>query len=288
MRNISLFLTIILITILCIPSQVQAQSSTIIISELLYDTPLQEANGTLHPHNGEFISFYNYGNSTVNIGGWQIRIDNTTEYTFFANTTIKPYSILALAYCANGSNFKVDSFYSSFVGNDGQNALLYQSSMILPNRTTHIELYSNTGTLQDEIIYDGDDALPAGVPAMRARNTLNLTRAGNLSVSLQRTNITKNSGNHIFQRSDYKGGSTSSVRLFAFNNPQTLTLTRDGNKNVIKSSNSGYTSIFHDDDIYNISDILGSTNIDLGTFSESEDIPSLKGALGVDGNGAAI
>ncbi|MDR0763282.1 MAG: lamin tail domain-containing protein, partial [Bacteroidales bacterium] len=90
---------------------VSQSSSTVIISEVLYDTPLQEANGTQHPHNGEFISFYNYGNGTVNISGWQIRIDGTTEYTFPTNTYISPYGIIAVAYRSAGSGFNVDSFY---------------------------------------------------------------------------------------------------------------------------------------------------------------------------------
>jgi RHS repeat-associated protein len=279
-------LTICCIIALAAATYVHAQSSTVIISEVLYDTPLEEANGTLNPHNGEFISFYNYGNNTVNISGWQIQIDNTVKYTFPANTYISPYGIVAVAYRATGSGFNTDSFYSSFAGSSDK--LLYQSSMVLPNRTTIIKLYSNNNIVQDEILYDGDDNLPSGVPPMRAKNTLNLDRAGNLSVSLQRKNITKNSGTHIFQRSDYKGGSSSLVKLFSFNNPPALTLTRDGNTNTITRSNNNSLEINHDDDLYSIDSLWAIGGMDLGTVSESEDIPALQGTVGVSGTGAAM
>ncbi|MDR1974219.1 MAG: lamin tail domain-containing protein, partial [Bacteroidales bacterium] len=280
--NFHIFTKSILSIVLSLSSLfLAAQSSTVVIGEVLYDTPLQEANGTVFPHNGEFISFYNYGNNTVNVSGWTVRIDGSTKYTFPSGTFVPPYGILAVAYRAAGSDFNTDFFYSSIIGT--KDRLLCQSSMILPNRTTNITLHSVTGTVEDEIIYDGDDALPSGVPPMRARNTLNPDRAGNQSVSLQRKNITKNNGRHIFLRSDYQGGTSSLVRLFQFNTPLTLTLTRDGNVTV-----AGYTGFVNGNNYDIDTTHFPVADIDLGSHSESEDIPSLGGTINISNSGATV
>ncbi|MDR1975151.1 MAG: lamin tail domain-containing protein, partial [Bacteroidales bacterium] len=258
-----------------------AQSSTVVIGEILYDTPLPEATGDLNAHDGEFISFYNYGSSTVNIGGWRVRIDGNTKYTFPAGTQISPYGILVLAHRVSGSNFNADMFYSSSAGT--KDAIIYQPSMILPNNTTKVELCKSNGAIEDEVTYDGESAAPSGQLLLRARNGLNPTRAGNLSASLQRKNITKNNGRHIFLRSDYQGGTSSLVRLFRFNDPLTLTLTRDGNVTV-----AGYTG-FGNGNNYDIDTTQFYTgDIDLGSHSESEDIPSLGGTINISNSGATV
>jgi hypothetical protein len=131
-----------------------AQSSTIIISEVLYDTPLPESTNA---HDGEFVSLYNYGNSTIDISGWQVRatsINTTTTptytCTFPENTQISPRSIAVVAFRTSGSNFCIDSFYNSFSTNDAD-MIFYQNSLILPNTRTALKIYSSDNVLQDEI-----------------------------------------------------------------------------------------------------------------------------------------
>jgi len=52
-----------------------AQQPKIIISELLYDTPLPNEGQNPHMHNGEFASIYNYGDVSVDISGWRLISD---------------------------------------------------------------------------------------------------------------------------------------------------------------------------------------------------------------------
>jgi YD repeat-containing protein len=236
---------LILSVILIVPLLCYSQQSTVIISEVLYDTPLNEATGSENAHDGEFVSLYNYDSLPVDISGWRIEATSINTATspsyscfFPAKTVLYPYSLAVVAFRAEGSTFRVDSFYNSFI-TDIWDMGFYQNSMILPNTRTHLKIYDTNNILQDELIYDGDNAAPAGETLLRAKNGLNLTRAGNLSVSLQRKNITISNDQHIFNRSDYSSGTRNYVRLFEFNTDSTLSLkTESGIKKLGPSSNN--------------------------------------------------
>ena len=54
----------------------------VIISELLYDTPLSESSGP-NRYNCEFVSIYNYGYEAVDISGWHLVSDGVQRICFF-------------------------------------------------------------------------------------------------------------------------------------------------------------------------------------------------------------
>ncbi len=202
-----------------------AQRSTVIISELMYDTPLPEAMGDTFAHDGEFVSLYNYGNETVDVSGWDLQCE-FPAYTIPVGTKILPGGILVIAYRSQGSNFDISSFYSQDHSNDVPypHHVLYQRSVILPNNVSTIALRDANGRMQDYITYDGI-----------VYNGEKPNREGYLSISLQRKNIhiDPNTGLHLFLTDDY---GTGRVLLFSFNANSSLKYTyEDGHQITIES-----------------------------------------------------
>jgi YD repeat-containing protein len=250
MKNLFILSLILIAPLLC-----HSQQSTVIISEVLYDTPLNEATGSENAHDGEFVSLYNYGDQPVDISGWRIEATSINTATspsyscFFPEETfLFPHRLAIMCFCAEGSTFRVDSFYNSFIPANTLHAGFYQNSMILPNKRTHLKIYDTNDYIQDEMIYDGDDSAPSGELLLRAKNGQNLTRAGNLSASLQRKNISIGSEDqHVFHRADYSSGTKSYVRFFSFNIDSTLSLTTEqGMQKVRGTNNSGGDVTIHE------------------------------------------
>ncbi|MDR1739352.1 MAG: FG-GAP-like repeat-containing protein [Bacteroidales bacterium] len=204
-----------------------AQRQTVIISEVLYDTPLPEAAGDTFAHDGEFISLYNYGNETVDVSGWYIRYDVMNGlYTIPSGTKILPGGILVIAYRSQGSNFDVASFYSrdSNVDIPFPHKVLYQNGSILPNNVSSIKLHDANGLIQDNITYTGivyngeEPDFPAYMCTSLQRKTIH---------------IDPSNGLHLFRKDDYGIGT---VCLFSFNKNSTLTYTHeDGHQVIIES-----------------------------------------------------
>jgi RHS repeat-associated protein len=219
---------IYLFVLLFCPLFVFSQRSTVIISEVLYDAPLNEAGGDTLAHNGEFVSLYNYGNETVDVGDWSLWCDGWT-YIIPTGTKMLPRSILVIAYRARGSNFDVTSFYSKEHSNNipYPHQVLYQNSLILPNNVSVVRLRDTNNHVQDNLTYAGT-----------VYNGIKPTREGYLSVSLQRKNISidPSTGFHFCPTYDYITGISCLVRLFAFNENSTLTYTyEDGRRTIIES-----------------------------------------------------
>jgi RHS repeat-associated protein len=220
---------IYLFVILFCPLFVLAQGSTVIISEIMYDSPLPEATGDANAHDGEFLSLYNYGNKTVDVGNWTV-LGDYSSYIIPSGTKILPGGLLVIAYrFYRSSNFDVASFYTK---NHSSNIpyphqVLYQNTLILRNSTAIVQLLDIDNHVQDKITYTGT-----------VYNGENPNLEGYMSVSLQRKNIRTdaNTGLHVCNRYDYIIGTTSFVRLFSFNDNSTLTYTYDDGEQVIIES----------------------------------------------------
>lgn len=68
------------------------------LSEIMYDTSLDE-NTTVSPCcNGEYIELYNAGSMPVDLSGWQLKGDEATEVYVFHTVTLPAASFLIVAY----------------------------------------------------------------------------------------------------------------------------------------------------------------------------------------------
>ncbi|MDR1739328.1 MAG: FG-GAP-like repeat-containing protein, partial [Bacteroidales bacterium] len=220
-----------------------ADRSTVIISEVLYDTPLQE---TTTQHDGEFISLYNYSNDEVDISGWRIEARSVNGvsppvYTFVFpdNAQLNPQSLAVVAF-SGGNGFNLETFYGT-INVNGRNLVFYNNTLTLPNGRSDVKVYDADNNLQDEIIYNGDDAGQNGEYLLRATNGFKPTAPGYESLSVQRKNITIENDEHVFVRTDYYGSSPKRpVVLFSLDGESDLTISKDGETLSISNYNEEY------------------------------------------------
>ena len=149
----------ILFFALCMASLLYAQSADnrVVISELFYDTPLNEQIGQGIPYsNGEYIELYNLGDAAVNLTGWKLTGGGVTEkYDFPANTVIAPGSCILIVYQYYNSGFLLQDLFQD-IGSMFPNAtVLYQRKIILSNAGETVSLIDPTGKVVDYITYDG-------------------------------------------------------------------------------------------------------------------------------------
>ena len=122
--------------------EINAKITPVIISEVFYDTPLNEDN-TLNQehHNGEFIELFNPTFNDVDISGWKI-IDNTS-YTFPANTIIGARSNIIVAYRYPNSSFTLSEIFPELPS--FSQLILYLSIVMLSNDGESIKLIDKDG-----------------------------------------------------------------------------------------------------------------------------------------------
>lgn len=148
-------LATIILAILISSSNIYAKDY-IIISEIMYDSPLNEqiATGTAYS-NGEFIELYNTGVDSVNLTGWSLKGGGSTEiYNFPVNTVLSPKSYLIVAYQYNNSGFTLEQLYLGFTA-DSKRQVQYQRKIILSNSGEALKLRDPNGITKDSIYIDG-------------------------------------------------------------------------------------------------------------------------------------
>ena len=144
-------------------------TNNVAITEIMYDTPLNE-DITKSPHNyGEFIELYNNGRESVDLSGWKIEtISPYQEFTFPIGISLPPHIPLVVAY---GDSVILDyimydmteeEFMSGMTGFHGIYEITdvnmcqvhFQTSLTLPNQYTRLVLKDAFGVTQDSIIYE--------------------------------------------------------------------------------------------------------------------------------------
>lgn len=153
----------ILFILFFVPFSLMAQSlryDYVIISEIMYDSPLNEQIGKGIPYsNGEFIKIYNVGNKTVNLAGWQLKGGGITEvYTFPQGTIIPPAKTSIIAYQYSNSGFLIQDFFQKIEHPGPYPCLwdiIHQRKIILSNGGETLSLLDPSGKVVDYITYDG-------------------------------------------------------------------------------------------------------------------------------------
>ncbi|QDU71704.1 lamin tail domain-containing protein [Mucisphaera calidilacus] len=150
-----------------------AASGQVVINEFIYDTNNYDAEDT----NREFVELYNAGNGPVDISGWTLDAWDTVDsdglsglnasFEIPAGTTLAAGDFYVMGW---GSVPNVDQvltpYYNTPNGNGSQ-----AKQGLFEDRSETIELYSNTGVLQDAVRYEvnkwvsGADANQIFIPA---------------------------------------------------------------------------------------------------------------------------
>ena len=122
------------------------------MSEIFYNTPLNEVITTPPFSNGEYLELFNAGHNPVNMEGWVVRGDGVTKVFTFGEVIIPPQSFLILAYRHSWTpDFELSHLFTNMDKNGGQ--IVYQNRIILTNNREFIRLYDPTGLLRDSIYY---------------------------------------------------------------------------------------------------------------------------------------
>ena len=130
-----------------------AKITPVVISEVFYDTPLNEDLFNFTPseghHNGEFIELYNPTAEEVDISGWSVG-DNGSRFTFPLNTIISSKEVVLVAFKCPETNFSLSTLFPAI---SGSTKIFYQHGIWLRNEGEKISLYDKRGNLVDEISY---------------------------------------------------------------------------------------------------------------------------------------
>jgi len=201
----------------------------VVISEILYDTPLNEDLSQTPHCFGEFIELYNAGTEPVNLTGWQLGTQTPVQSYSFSGVVLAPHSFLTVAFGAPDSyggyvpeEYKAigwTDFHWLFDIAPGTGTILFQTQMTLPNDSCTVMLKDNTGKIRDYIRYDENSIWPS----MKAKNEdfsdMNYLDYHNLN-SIQRSNALFDwEGCAVFHESNWVGGVGLYVRdpRFALN-----------------------------------------------------------------------
>ena len=153
MKRIIIILTFIVIcSLLCATDYVA-------ITEIMYDSPLEEnPNNELH-NEGEFIELYNAHEYDADISGWRIETINPHQIFHIPNgVVIGPQSTLVIAYydSSNPCEYEVFKDYFCWLYNINKTddfSFMYQDQLTLPNDTTMLVLKDNTGLTRDSAVF---------------------------------------------------------------------------------------------------------------------------------------
>ena len=128
----------------------------VIMSEILFDTPLNE-DTTQSPHNfGEFIEIYNVGENPVSLGGWKIQTINPAQTFIFPNIQLPGKSFLIVAYgtynAYNGDDVdeEITDFHLLYDTFDSLN-IVFQEDLIIPNDSWALVLKDKDDVTHDSV-----------------------------------------------------------------------------------------------------------------------------------------
>lgn len=151
-------------------------NNNVAITEIMYDTPLNEDTTKILHNYGEFIELYNNGSDVVDLSGWKLKtITPYQEFTFPLGTSLSPHVPMVIAYgdtsCISYSigkmteeeymNGMTDVHWLYEINDLNLFPIILQTSLILPNQYTTLLLKDAYGITQDSVIYEspGPDRL---------------------------------------------------------------------------------------------------------------------------------
>ncbi|MDO9155173.1 MAG: lamin tail domain-containing protein [Paludibacter sp.] len=195
-------------------TSVYAKITPVVISEVFYDTPLNEnsRDGGVH-HNGEFIELFNPTTESIDLSGWKIS-DNTTNYIFPDNTNLQSRTLIVLAYRFPNSGFSLNSLFPSINSIPSPN-ILYQDRILMMNDGEEIKLYDKTNRLIDKMSYRHRSTFGSrsGYWDICASNGKKIAASESSLVSIQRNNIHYSTSGITSLVSDFNVGRPTPLKL---------------------------------------------------------------------------
>ena len=156
----------------------------VVISQIMYDSPLNEQITQPPYSNGEFVELYNMSDKTVDLTDWVLSGEGKSEQVrFSAGTHISPHSHIIVAY----RHTKTPDFVLTDLFSNPHNVpIVYQHSLILKNAGENLWLYNRDHIVVDSVYYDGTShkRKPDRLCADNADSI-----AGSLCRSIQRTKV---------------------------------------------------------------------------------------------------
>ncbi|MDO9154547.1 MAG: lamin tail domain-containing protein, partial [Paludibacter sp.] len=192
---------------------VSAKISPVVISEVFYDSPLNEVKRNSIHHNGEFIELFNPTTESIDLSAWKIS-DNNRSYTFPENTFLPSRSLIVLAYRYPNSGFTLNNLFPSINSIPSPN-ILYQDRIIMMNDGEEIKLYDKTGRLIDKMSYRHRSTFGSRSDYwdICASNGVKPDAPETSLVSIQRNNIHYSTSGITSLVSDYTVGIPTPLRL---------------------------------------------------------------------------
>ena len=183
----------IIISIFIVICSLLRATDYVAITEIMYDTPLEEDPNEDCHNEGEFIELYNAHEYEADISGWSIETINPQQIFHIPNgVVIAPQSTLVIAYYDSNNPCELEVFKDYFCWLYNLNmtddfSFLYQDQLVLPNDTTILVLKDNTGLTRDS----ADFGIQFEESPQHAPNDDTEIGMGNLEnvFSIQRTRI---------------------------------------------------------------------------------------------------
>lgn len=150
MRNT--LLTILIVVLFCFNIHAE-RVNPVIISEVFYDTPLNEDMFSYTRfaghHNGEFIELYNPTAEDIDISQWSIN-DVASSFVFPANSIIRSREAILVIFKYPHSKFNFSDLFPTI---SGDTKMFFHCRIWLRNEGEKISLHNNNGILVDEMSY---------------------------------------------------------------------------------------------------------------------------------------
>lgn len=131
-----------------------AQTGRVVISEVFYDSPLEENITYAGHHIGEFIELYNTSNESVNISGWRISEGLNRYHTSFvipSGVVIDAKSFILVSYGTSANFTNLKQLFPEIASYQGK--VLFQKDFILYNKGEVLLLYDKASNLVDYFSY---------------------------------------------------------------------------------------------------------------------------------------
>ncbi len=150
-----------IVTILCSLFCIFQSSATdyVALSEVLFNTPLNEET-TQSPHNfGEFIEIYNAHDEPVSLNGWKLQTLYPEQTFNFPDIQLAGRSFLIVAYgpynAYNGEDVdeEITDFHLLYNIYDSLN-IIFQEVLIIPNDSCQIVLKDNNNITRDSVFFN--------------------------------------------------------------------------------------------------------------------------------------
>ena len=124
----------------------------VVISEVLFDTPIQENDIYDDSYNfGEFVEIYNAGEDSVSLSNWKLEVKNPEQTFALPDIKLGPKSFFVIMFSDyNREDDSYDNLRYHFISPDTIN-IIFQEEFILPNDSCNLVLKDRYNITRDSI-----------------------------------------------------------------------------------------------------------------------------------------